>query len=352
MPKPFDFAPGLRRPPTPTNEIEKRLGRFLADLRRRKATDDDAETMLDPVPRPDWDRIGRRARRLHEAQRRAQKNPNLKKEDWEQLSAVFEGITLQGPASEHRADEIAADLLAEMPWMRQAIEHIWRDMRRAAARGHGLRFWPILLDGPPSVGKTHLARSLARLCSVPEVSIDIGSGSDGFRLAGSTRNWGRSTPGRVVETILAQRVANPVVFVDEVDKAGVMQMTGGASTSVITALLGMIEPSSASRWECPYFAVQFDLSRVNWILASNDIRVMSRPLLSRCRVVFLRELTRCELFDFAERQIRKRGMEDGALEVVGALMKAMPDGHIDLCLRGILRIIDDLEALGELPSLN
>ncbi|MDG3040474.1 AAA family ATPase [Roseicyclus marinus] len=352
MPKPFDFAPGLRRPATPTNEIEKRLGRFLADLRRRKAADADAEAMLDPVSASDWDRIARRARKLHEAQRKVQTNPNLKKEDWEQLSAVFEGISLQGPATEHHANEIAADLLEEMPWMRQAIEHIWRDMRRAAARGYGLRFRPILLDGPPSVGKTHLARSLARLCRVPEVSIDIGAGSDGFRLVGSTRNWGRSTPGRVVETVLAHRVANPVVFVDEVEKAGVMQMTGGASTSVITALLGMIEPSSASRWECPYLAVKFDLSRVNWILASNDIRLMSRPLLSRCRVVFLRELTRCELFEFAERQIRKRGLDDGALENVAALMQAMPDGHLDLCLRGVLRIIDDLEALGEFPPLS
>ncbi|MBV0913801.1 hypothetical protein [Anianabacter salinae] len=120
MPKPFNFAPGLRRPPIPTNEIENRLGRFLADLRLRKAADDDAETMSDPIPRPDLDRIGRRARKLHEAQRKAQKNPNLRKEDWEQLSAVFNGIALDGPATEHRADEIAAELLEVMPWMPQA----------------------------------------------------------------------------------------------------------------------------------------------------------------------------------------------------------------------------------------
>jgi hypothetical protein len=352
LPKPFDFAPGLPRPPTPKNEIEKRLGRFLADLRRRKAANEDAETMLDPVPRPDWDRIGRRARKLHEAQRKAQMNTNLKKEDWEQLNAVFEGISLQGPTTDHRADEIAAELLEDMPWMREPIEHIWRDMRLAAMRGDGLRFRPLLLDGPASVGKTRLARSLATMSGVPELSIDLGAGTDGFRLAGSTRNWGRSTPGRVVEIILAQRIANPVVFVDEVEKAGVVHSTSGFSTSVITSLLGMMEPVSACRWECPYFAVQFDLTRVNWILASNDIRHMSRPLLSRCRVVFLRALTRCELFDFAARQVRKRGMDDGALDVVAALMKALPDGHIDLCLRGILRILDDLEALGEMPTFS
>jgi SpoVK/Ycf46/Vps4 family AAA+-type ATPase len=131
--------------------------------------------MLIPVPRPDWDRIGRRARKLREAQRKARKNPNLKKEDLGQLRTVFEGITLGGPATEHRADETAAELPEEMPWMRQAIEHIWRDMRRTVAPGHGLRFRPILRDGPPSVGKTHLALSLARLTGVPEVSIDIGS---------------------------------------------------------------------------------------------------------------------------------------------------------------------------------
>ena len=151
--------------------------------------------------------------------------------------------------------------------------------------------------------------------------------------------------------ILARRIGNSVVFVDEIEKAGIMHSTGGLSTSVVTSLLGMIEPSSARLWECPYFAVKFDLSRVNWILASNDIRFMSRPLLSRCRVVFLRELTRCELFDFAQRQVRKRGMDPSALEIVDKIMMTMPDGHIDLCLRGILRILDDLEALGEMPPL-
>lgn len=155
----------------------------------------------------------------------------------------------------------------------------------------------------------------------------------------------------MVETILAHRIANPVVFVDEVDKAGVMRSTKGVSTSVITSLLGMIEPSSASTWECPYYAVRFDLSRVNWILASNDLRFISRPLLSRCRVVSLPALTRADLRAFAERQVRARGMDDGALEVVATLLAALPDRHDDLSLRGILRVLDDIEALAEMPPV-
>lgn len=349
MPKTFPFAPQLRRPPLSVREIEKRLERFLRDLRARNLPEDESPAWRGHITRADSDRINRRAAHLHAAQRKAQAQLTLKQEDWEQLEAVFAGITLQGPATAHRADEIAAALFDDMPWMRDPITLIWRDMRQAAQSGDGLRFRPLLLDGPPSVGKTHLARRLAALAGVPGVLIDIGAASDGFQLAGSTRNWGKSTPGRVVETILARRIANPVVFVDELEKGSAMVSTSGLSTSATHALLGMMEPASARDWECPYFRVGFNLSRVNWILACNDTRSLPPPLLSRCRVLHLREPTRDELSAFASRQIAQRGLDPAALDVVATLLNAMPTGHNDLCLRGILRIIDDLQALEEMP---
>lgn len=363
MPKKFNFAPDLPAQPISFREIENRLTKHLRKLRAAQVSELPQDDLCEPMhafqlaakiepTNQDLEKIERRARALHEANTARTGQLHLKPEDWRRLEPARHGIFLEGPTSEHRADEIAADLLSDLPWMRRPIELIWRDMRAYAAAGEGLRFRPILLDGPPSVGKTYLARKLAALSGVPEVFIDIGAGSDGFRLAGSSRNWGRSTPGRVVETILAKRIGNPVVFIDEVEKAGTLHSTSGFSTSVTTSLLGMLEPSSARLWECPYYAMPFDLSRVNWILAANDADRISRPLLSRCRLVHIDPLSLEDLIEFAARQVAKRGMDEEVIEVVARILTSLPEDHVDYSLRGVLRVLDDIQALAKMPRLS
>lgn len=207
--------------------------------------------------------------------------------------------------------------------MGRAIDALWRDMSISAQDGMGLRFRPLLLDGPPSAGKTHLARRLSEMTGVPDVVIDIGGGSEGFRVAGSHRTWSSGSPGRIVETVLEKRIGNPIVFVDEIDKAMTMHTNKGSVTSVVTALLGLLEDRSAKRWECPYFAVVFDMSRVNWILASNEVALVPQPLRTRARLITVEGPTRLQLMEFARRQVGKRGLADGDLEVVAALLSAL-----------------------------
>jgi len=62
----------------------------------------------------------------------------------------------------------------------------------------------------------------------------------------------------------------------------------------------------------------------------------------------IEELSRAEIFQFAQAQVKKRGMDDGALEIVAQLPAVLPDDHHDLSLRGVLRVLDDLEALSEI----
>jgi hypothetical protein len=205
-------------------------------------------------------RLIRRAQRLVRALERAA-GLSHKKELLEPLrESLKHGVALAGPGTEHSADELAAALFDELPWMGAAIEPIWRDMRAAAREGMGLHVRPILLDGPPGIGKSHLAQRLAVQAAAPWISVDLGSTSEGFPIAGAERTWGTAMPGRPVRTILAYRVANPIVFVDELDKAATAHSSRGTPTSAHSALLSLLEPGTAQRWPCPYYGLRFDMS--------------------------------------------------------------------------------------------
>ena len=87
------------------------------------------------------------------------------------------------------------------------------------------------MGGPPASGKTYLARRVAEIAGAPLIGIDLGAGSDGFRVAGVSKGWGTAMPGRTVEEVLATGIGNVVAFIDEVDKGGAVQSTGGTTTS-------------------------------------------------------------------------------------------------------------------------
>jgi hypothetical protein len=284
-----------------------------------------------------------RAERLVRARARAAGLSN-KKELLEPLrESLKHGVTLAGPATEHAADELAAALFDELPWMGAAIEPIWRDMRASARDGRGLHFRPILLDGPPGIGKSHLAQRLAVQAAVPWTSIDLGSTTEGFPIAGAERTWGSAMPGRPVQAILAHRIANPIVFVDELDKAGVAYSSRGTATSAHNALLSLVEPGTARLWPCPYHGLRFDMSHVNWILAANAIAPLPAPLRSRLRIVEVRPPNRAEMVTFAAREVEQRDLPEDASAVLEQLILAFPEGYGRLDLRRVLRMVDDLE---------
>lgn len=260
------------------------------------------------------------------------------KDRFKALVPRLAGVRLAGPRTEHAADELAA-LPDEMPWMRDAVRLVWRDARRSAGAGGGFGLRPLLLDGPPGVGKSHFARRVAALAGVPFASIDIGTGSEGFRVAGLTKGWSSAHPGRPVETVLAEGVGNPVVFVDEIDKGGVMHGTSGKATSAHAALLGLLEPSTAAAWECPFYQVRFDMSRVNWILAGNALAPIPAPLVSRCRVVGLGRLSVADLAAVARREGARRGIESAALDQLAAAVGRQGAGPTP---RHVLRLARDL----------
>jgi len=374
MPKPkiIPFAPKLRLWPETITDIETRLLRFLTGLRRKRleAGDPVAERATEPPPdednlsdaetpagtsRPrlfslsdrDKSRIRRRACALVRARQEVSGTKLMRSEDIERLRGIAGGVELQGPRNEHQADELAAQLLDEMPWHAKALEILWRDLRRGAGEGWGLWFRPLMLDGAPGVGKTRLALRLAELAAVPYAYVDVATSPEGFNLSGAQRTWSSASPGRPVATILESRVGNPILFVDELDKGQAVYDTKGRATSAHLALLSLLEPASAKTWTCPFFQTTFDMSHANWILAGNDARQLSAPLRSRLRVVPVRGPTYQELLSFAARELARRGLDEGALDTVERLIRAYPEDDERLNLRSVIRIIEDLTAIAE-----
>ncbi len=288
--------------------------------------------------------IKRRAERISRCYSAATGLTHLKSEDTKKLEGLSQGVRLARVATEHQADELAAALHAEYPWMGPATETVWHGMRRCAREGDpGLRLPPVLLDGPPGIGKSAWARALGNLINVPTMVYEATNESASFGLVGSQRSWGNANPGRLITSILEHRVGNPVVVVDEVEKSGRAESTKGHAYSLTDALLPLLEPLSAANWSCPYFEVKFDMSYVMWIMTSNNAFRLPEPLLSRCPPIRLQEITPVQLISFARREGLRKSLDEVSIEAVVEAIKRY--GHFNLSLRTVVRMIGRAEQL-------
>lgn len=330
-----------------TDRIEGRLTSHLERLRSVNTNQYEIDLTAD-----DEAKIKRRAKFIRNLRKDYVSARSLKNEDRVPLKKVSPGVALNGPVTVDEVDHLGAALHEEMPWMQPVTEKLWLDMRNhIQSGGAGIKFSPTLMIGPPGIGKSHLARRLGALSQTPSVVVDVSASTEGFGVAGSQRTWSSSTPGRPVQTVLDTGVGNPIVVVDEICKAGIANSTSGASTSVLHALLGLLEPVSARNWDCPYFQTSFDMSHVNWILTANLRDKIPDALRSRMRIVSVPALTTDHLIKYAEKQVSDRGLSDEIVEDILRLLSAYPEQHPMRNLRTVTKHLDDIEALCKMPIL-
>ncbi|MCL7466743.1 AAA family ATPase [Phaeovulum sp. NW3] len=353
----------------PFQDADTIAARFTATLRRLRAERElaeendpldlwDDEGDLKPsratqiVTYDDTKKIRRRATLMAERQKINAGVTQLKTEELARITPVLHGADLVLAQTEHWADEVAASLHAEMPWMAAASEYAWHALRRAARRGGGIAMRPVILNGPPGIGKSVWARKLADRLSLPMVDIDASKGGAGFALAGVERGWGTTLPGRPLELILAKRIANPIVIVDEVCKAKHGTSTSGTGHSFADALLALIEPATAAEWECPYFRLQFDMSHILWVMTANDVDRAPEPVRSRCQVIQLPDITPAQIADFAMAEGRRMGLSEAGIAAVLDTIEAAPRIlKRRLSLRDVIRMLAVGEALETRPRL-
>ncbi len=105
--------------------------------------------------------------------------------------------------------------------MGPATEHIWPALRKSVREDlPGFQFAPLLLLGSPGIGKSYWARRLGELFEVPTTVVEATGEPASFALIGSQRGWSNAAPGKIMETILKDKCASPIIVVDEVEKAG------------------------------------------------------------------------------------------------------------------------------------
>lgn len=296
-------------------------------------------------------KIIQRAEQLIKRRYAASGMGHLKPDDLKKLEVLKRGVRLTKIETEHQADEVAGALHAEFPWMAPATQAVWDAIRHSVRVGApGVRIAPILLDGPPGIGKSAWARALADLLKMPTVVYEATNENASFGLVGSQRGWSSGAPGRLLNSILQHQVGSPVVVVDEVEKSGVTASSKGRTFSLTDALLPLLEPVSARNWSCSYFEVAFDMSFVVWVLTSNDYRLLPEPILSRCPPIQLQALSLSDLIGFARRHGQQKGLSAVSVDVIVEALH-QTSRTADVSLRAVLRMLEKAVTLEQQDRL-
>lgn len=196
---------------------------------------------------------------------------------WNRLSRPLPLVA--GPSPE----ELRSALLAEFPWMTVAVERLTAELRlrQRGADGAWFHLRPLLLVGPPSTGKSRFARRLGEISGAATRVMSVAGSSDARELLGTAKGWGSATPSGVVRLIHESQQANPLIVVDEIDKA-----SGGSHNGRVTdALLTLTENETAARWYDECLGRSMDLSAVNWIFLANSLAPLPGPLRSRLGII-------------------------------------------------------------------
>jgi ATP-dependent Lon protease len=170
----------------------------------------------------------------------------------------------------------------------------------------------MLLLGPPGLGKTHFSQQVAELLGVPHAALSYDQPSAGNSLSGTDSHWSNSSTGLLFELVCQGEHANPVLLLDEIDKATVD--SAKAERSPLGELHGALEPVTARRIKDQSLGIQFDASLVTYIATANSIGGIEPSVLSRFEIFVIQPPEPREAVETARRVaasvLQRMGLED------------------------------------------
>ena len=171
------------------------------------------------------------------------------------------------------------ELFEELPNFGAVLEHIRRQLALCVDSDDDVELPPILLLGDPGIGKTHFARRVSQLLGTGYGFVPMSSLTAGWVLSGASSQWKNAKPGKVFETFLNGEYANPVMVIDEIDKA-----SADGQYDPLGALYELLESQTAMRFVDEFAEVPIDASGAVWFATANDAARIPEPLLNRMNV--------------------------------------------------------------------
>jgi len=186
------------------------------------------------------------------------------------------------------------ELGLQQPHFREVIEFIRARIVLARDAANPVVLPPILLVGPPGVGKTHFTLALAKAMERPIERHSFDAAYTGSALMGSDRHWANTRTGLVFNTICLGESADPIILLDELDKADT-----GSRNNALGPLHSLLEPVTARDVVDISVGIRFDASHVFWIATANELRHIPEPIQSRFRIFNLQAPTAGQALDLA-----------------------------------------------------